>query len=83
MCVASAVTPVMLQQWPRVGTLEHQDAADMREILRRIDALDRKLGARDCAPDAAKETMLRQLDARIAELERRLPEAAQSVTCRP
>lgn len=72
MCVMSAITPVIQQQWPSIQTLPYQDLSQLQEILRKIDALDKKLGAKTCEEDAPKEAFMQELARRVSELERKL-----------
>jgi hypothetical protein len=42
----------------------------MAEVIRLLDSIDKKLGAKDCV-DATKEKFLADLDARVKALEAR------------
>lgn len=73
MCVVSMVVeglqqqyPVPVQFWPPPTVLEVSD------ILKRLDAIDKKLGLRDC-DDADKIVWRKQLDERVKALEREMP----------
>lgn len=70
MCVLSAVTPVMQQQWLPPAQMDLGTAYQLAEIIRRLDILDNKLGAMKCGPDAAKDKYIAELTARIVELSR-------------
>lgn len=72
MCVVSMIAeqyPRQFPNWP-INTLPLQEAIDLKEILRRLDALDKKLGAINCPEDAPKREFFEALDNRIAELEK-------------
>lgn len=60
MSVAGAQIPVM--DWTRPAFNEYQ------EILKRIEALDKKLGQPDCV-DPAKEAWMKQVEERLSALE--------------
>lgn len=69
MCVMSVVTPAIQQQWPPINQLQRNDAVELQMILRKLDEMDKKHGAKDCAFDAPKQAFLEQLDARVKALE--------------
>lgn len=73
MCFVSLVTSgISAQQLPPVSSWSYPIAAEFQQILQRLDAIDQKLGLRDCH-DALKAEFLAALAARIADLEQRLP----------
>lgn len=67
MCVVSAVTDYYkrapIERWPAPQIVE------LSEILKKLDALDKKLGEPPCTDDR-KEQFLKSLEARVAELEK-------------
>lgn len=69
MCVMSAVSvagsQIPLSTWTRPAFDEY------KEILRRIEALDTKLGQPDCV-DPAKEAWMKQVEERLSQLEARI-----------
>ena len=66
MCMVSVVSVagsnVPLTDWTRPAFSEYQ------EILKRIEALDAKLGQPDCV-DPAKEAWMKQVEERLSALE--------------
>ena len=68
MCVMSMVTTGMGQQWPKPQRWGLQDLIDVTQILKRLDALDKKLGAPNCH-EPVKEQFIKDLETRIAALE--------------
>ncbi len=72
MCSVSAITPVMQQQWPSIQTLPFQDLVSIRDVLNKLDALDKKLGAPACKEDAPKDAFIQELADRISVLEKRV-----------
>lgn len=67
MCMVSVMSvagsQVSIMDWTRPAFSEYQ------EILRRIEALDKKLGQPDCV-DPAKEAWMTQVEERLSALER-------------
>lgn len=74
MCVVSAITPHMQVQWPefRSPSWDQADLRKLQDILKKLDELDRKMGAKDCKEDAPKEAFMQELARRVTELERKL-----------
>ena len=68
MCMVSLMVEQAPQQWGQPSTWPHQTIVDVAEILRKLEAIDKKLGAPDCV-DAKKEKFLRELDERLERLE--------------
>lgn len=66
MCMVSmtsvAGSQILIDTWTRPAFNEYQ------EILKRIEALDKKLGQPDCV-DPAKEAWMRDVEKRLAALE--------------
>ena len=69
MCVVSVVVDASRQQWGQISQWPTEVAYDMKDIIRRLDAIDKKLGAKDCY-DPKKQEFIAELEARIARLER-------------
>lgn len=72
MCFVSVLTTNVQHQiqqpvkyWP------YQQATEFSEIIKRLDALDQKLGLRDCH-DVEKAAFIKALSDRIAELEQQM-----------
>lgn len=63
MCVVSVVTQAIPQQWGGFGGQgwDYGTAQTLKEILARLDEIDRKLGAKDCT-DPNKAAFLKALD---------------------
>jgi len=59
----------MQSQWPSIQSLPYQDLTQINEILRKLDAMDKKFNTKDCSDDAAKHAFLKELADRIAKLE--------------
>lgn len=68
MCVMSMVTTGMGQQWPSPDYWSRPDLQEIADILKRLDAIDKKLGAPNCV-EPAKEEFLKGLDERLKALE--------------
>lgn len=77
MCVMSAVTPAITRQWPDIHSQvwPREDLGELQRILRKLDEMDKKFGAKDCAEDAPKQAFLEQLDARVKAIESAAQEA--------
>ncbi len=69
MCVVSMVTGGMEQQWPRPQFWQKQDLQEVTLILKKLDELDKKMGAKDCSDNALKVKYIELLEKRIADLE--------------
>lgn len=64
MCVVSVVTQSIPNQWGAIGNSpawDYQTASTLQEILRRLDAIDKKMGATECT-DPNKSAFLEALD---------------------
>ena len=81
MCVMSMVTAGMGQQWPEPKFWPKQDLIDVAEILKRLDALDKKLGAPNCH-EPIKEEFIKSLEQRIAKLEGKEKRSRKKVKAR-
>lgn len=71
MCAVSAVIGETMRQFPPIQTWPYQPAVDLSEVIKRLDRIDKALGAKDCH-EPTKDAFLKSLEARIAELEKRL-----------
>lgn len=71
MCAVSAVIGT-LGQFPPLQQWTLPPLYDLRTVLEKLDAIDKKLGAKDCH-EPTKQGVIEALEARIAELEKRLP----------
>lgn len=81
MCMVSVVVKSIPSQWtPYPGTLGYNDAITLKEILEKLDKLDKKLGAADCSEDADKVPFMKQLEKRIKKLEASLPRRGKKST---
>lgn len=70
MCMVSMVTQGFPQQYPDwQQTTPLSTLVELKEILKRLDAIDKKLEAKDCA-DEKKAKFFDDLDGRIAALEK-------------
>jgi hypothetical protein len=68
--MVSVVVAQVPSQWVRYpDNIGYFDAITLKEILEKLDALDKKLGAADCSKDADKVPFMKQLDERIKRLE--------------
>lgn len=70
MCAVSAVIGTLpqfspIEMWPL------QPLQDLSEVIRRLDAIDKKMGAKDCH-EPTKVGVLRKIEDRLADLERRV-----------
>lgn len=67
MCIASAITPALSQPgiWHQIGSMPYQGVVELRQILDRLDALDKKMGLLECR-DAEKEAFFKALNELIA-----------------
>lgn len=69
----SVITQQVPHQWINYPSgIDYTDAVTLKEILYKLDALDKKLGAPDCTEDAAKVPFLKQLEDRIKALEKKV-----------
>lgn len=70
MCVVSMVTGGLGEQYPKFpNPFTLPQLADLSEVLKRLDALDKKLELRNC-DEPGKAAFFEKLNARIEELER-------------
>lgn len=68
--MVSMVTGATSTQWPGYTQWTNiEELTLLREVLQKLDALDKKLGAKECPEDAAKVPFLKGLDERIKKLE--------------
>jgi hypothetical protein len=63
------VTEGINKQYPPIQTWPYQQVIDMSEVLKKLDLLDKKLGAKNCY-EPVKEDVLKQLENRIEVLEK-------------
>lgn len=68
MCAVSAVIRNVQGTMPSLGVWPYQPAVDLREVIARLDSIDKKMDAKDCF-EPTKDSFIKQLEARIAELE--------------
>lgn len=68
MCLVSVVTQGAIGQLPPLNKWPMQQVSEMREVIRLLESIDRKLGAKDCV-DETKESFLAELDKRVSALE--------------
>lgn len=68
MCAISAVIMETERQFPPIQTWPLQPLQDLSEVLRRLDSIDKKMGAKDCH-EAIKDAFMKKLDERIKRLE--------------
>lgn len=69
MCIVSVVTSQMQHQLPPIYQWDLQTSRDVKEILEKLSAIDRKLGAKECS-EPEKEKFLAQLAQRVERLEK-------------
>lgn len=83
MCVMSAVTFEATHQWPQLDTITNlQLLIEIKDILKKLEALDKKFSTKDCV-EPGKEEYISQLEARIAELEGQLSKVKEAVATTP
>lgn len=68
MCATSAIIREFMTQYPPVQHWPQPLLIDAQEIIRRLDALDKKIGAKDCY-EPTKADFLKSLDDRLKKLE--------------
>lgn len=68
MCFVSVMIETSKIQAPPVQQWSYESVLDMKEILRRLDAIDKKLELKDCF-DPTKQEFMKQLDERLKVLE--------------
>lgn len=72
MCIVSMITQEIPKQFPNwQQQFTPQQVVDLSEVLKKLDAIDKKLGAKDCK-DESKAKFLEELAAlrqRVEELE--------------
>jgi len=71
MCAVSMVVDAFRQQYPDPKYIPYRDVTDMSEIIKKLDALDKKIIPHKPCVDDRKEEYLKKLEARIEELERK------------
>jgi|HubBroStandDraft_4_1064222.scaffolds.fasta_scaffold04643_1 hypothetical protein len=70
MCFVSVVTASIPNQYlAPISQWDFQTVNDFQEVIKRLDAIDKRLGARDCV-DPVKEKFFEELAARVAVLEK-------------
>jgi tetrahydromethanopterin S-methyltransferase subunit G len=72
MCIQSVVMDYMKRRVP-LDRWTPPAYQDFQELLRRIDKLDRDLGEPDCV-DPVKAAYIKQIENRLAELEKKVAE---------
>lgn len=78
MCVVSNTIDSVYKQYPPLNTWTYPQLVDMSEVIKRLDALDKKLGAMDCY-DPKKQKFLQELKDRIEELEQQVKDLKELV----
>lgn len=73
MCTLSVVTDMAYQQWGHLNSWPLPESKTILDVLRKLDEMDKKLGAPECVDDR-KDDFIRRLEQRIEELERKLAE---------
>jgi hypothetical protein len=70
MCVVSMVHEYAQQNFPSIGSWTSGDLFSYAEVIRKLDALDKKFDQREC-DDPAKQAFMNLVEERIAELVRK------------
>jgi hypothetical protein len=71
MCAVSFVTHGITQDYPNFpSSWPQQQLVDLSEVLKRLDAIDKALEAKNC-DEPGKEEFFRKLNQRIEALERK------------
>lgn len=68
MCIVSMVTTGIQEQYPPLKQWPYQQVVDMSEVLKKLDALDKKLGNKECY-EPVKDKFLQELAERLEHLE--------------
>lgn len=68
MCLVSLVVHGAANQLPPLPQWNLQQVTDMQRVVRLLESIDKKLGAKDCV-DETKESFLAELDKRVKALE--------------
>ena len=68
MCVVSAITQSIPNNWGSPQNWPAQTVIDVDQILKKLDAIDKKLGAPECT-DPNKDKFLADLERRVKALE--------------
>lgn len=68
MCSVSMITNNFDKQYPPINQWPYQQAVDLSEVLKKLDDIDKKMGAKDCN-ETGKEAFFKALEDRIAALE--------------
>lgn len=69
MCSVSAVIHDIKTNFPPLQSWTYRQIVDLSEVIKRLDKIDKALGAKDCY-EPTKEDFLKQLSDRIAALEK-------------
>lgn len=76
MCAVSAIINQVQTQFPPLQAWPRPALYDLREVIARLDAIDKRLAAKDCY-ERTKDEFLRALEQRIAEIEKQVRDSGQ------